>query len=114
VHRGEFLDIIVRRNNVNKTKLAEKAGYDRTTYYYHIKQHDLDYAILNAYGKHIPYDFTLDFPEMLKEYSIGNQPIHTLEGMKKDRDFWKEEYTKQYQENQRLKEEIESLKKQKK
>ncbi|GAA4778537.1 hypothetical protein GCM10023231_01390 [Olivibacter ginsenosidimutans] len=51
---------------------------------------------------------------MLNEYSIGNQPIHTLEGMKKDRDFWKEEYTKQYQENQWLKEEIEALKKQKK
>ncbi|MEH6305246.1 hypothetical protein RYH73_06305 [Olivibacter sp. CPCC 100613] len=111
MHRGEFLDVIVRRNNVNKTKLAEKAGYDRTTYYYHIKQPDLDFAILNAYGKHIPYDFSINFPEMLSEFPLGNAPINTFEGMKKDRDFWKEEYTKQYQENKTLKEELEKLRK---
>lgn len=108
MHRGEFLDLIVRKNNVNKTKLAERAGYDRTTYYYHIKQPELDFSILNAYGKHIPYDFSINFPEILHEYPLDT--INSFEGMKKDRDFWKEEYTKLYRENQILKDEIGKLK----
>lgn len=110
VHRGEFLDIVVRRMNLNKTKLAEKAGYDRTTYYFHIKQPNLDFRILKAYGDKMPYNFAKDFPEMLNEFPETYFPIDTFEGMRKDRDFWRDEYGRVLKENKVLREEIEVLK----
>lgn len=111
MHRGEFLDIIVRRKNLNKTKLAAKVGYDRTTYYFHIKQSDLDFKILKAYGDQIPYNFAKDFPEILNEIPESEFPIDSFEGMKKDRDFWRDEFGRVLKENIALKEELKILKK---
>lgn len=91
-HRGEILNKIVTQLNVNKTKLAERIGYDRTTYYSHIKKADLDFAILWAYGKAIPYDFTKEFPEMRKYIPEDDIEIRSFEDMKLDRDKWREKY----------------------
>lgn len=91
-HRGEVLNNVVTRLNVNKTKLAERIGYDRTTYYSHIKKEELDFAILWAYGKAIPYDFTREFPEMETHIPESNKQIRTFEEMKIDRDKWREKY----------------------
>ncbi|WP_257666773.1 hypothetical protein [Parapedobacter tibetensis] len=97
--------------NLNKTKLAKSAGFDRTTYYYHIKQPNLDFSILKAYGDKMPYNFAKDLPEMLNEFPETDFPIDTFEGMKKDRDFWRDEYGRLLKENNKLHEEIENLKK---
>jgi len=91
-HRGEVLNRVVTRLKVNKTKLAERIGYDRTTYYSHIKKEDLDFAILWAYGKAIPYDFTREFPEMETYILEDNKEIRNFEEMKTDRDKWREKY----------------------
>lgn len=109
MHRGELLDIVVRRKNLNKTKLAEKVGYDRTTYYFHIKQYNLDFRILKAYGDQIPYNFATDLPEMLNEIPESDFPIDTFEGMKKDRDFWRDEFGRVHKENKALKEDLQTL-----
>ncbi len=110
MHRGEFLDLVVLRMNLNKTKLAEKVGYDRTTYYFHIKQPNLDFRILKAYGDKMPYNFAKDFPEMLSMFPETDFPIDTFEGMEKDRDFWRNEFGRVLKENNALREENETLK----
>lgn len=91
-HRGEVLNKIVTQLNISKTKLVKRVGYDRTTYYSHIKKEDLDYAILWAYGKAIPYDFTKDFPEMKEHIPEYTKEITDFEEMKADRDKWKDKY----------------------
>ena len=92
VHRGEVLNRIVTLYNVNVTKLAERAGYDRTSYYSHIKKEDLRFEILAAYGRAIPYDFTKDIPEMSAYVIENDQEIKEFEEMKADRDKWKDKY----------------------
>lgn len=110
MHRGEYLDKIVRLKGKNITKLLPNVGYDRTTYYKHIKDRDLPFRILKQYGDVIPYDFSKDFPEMLEEIPVSQFEINTFEGMQKDRDFWRDEYGRILKENKTLREENENLK----
>ncbi len=46
--------------------VAKKADYSRAAYYKHIKNSDLEFHVLIAYGKALQYDFTDEFPEMPK------------------------------------------------
>ncbi|MCY4778564.1 hypothetical protein ORI89_02800 [Sphingobacterium sp. UT-1RO-CII-1] len=91
-HRGEFLSKIVTRMGSNVGKLMERMGYHRTTYYTHIKQADLDYSILAQYTNAIPYDFTLEFPE-LKNYLFEKQNnTQSITEIQLDRDKWRTKY----------------------
>lgn len=91
-HRGEVLSRVVTQNNVNITKLLERIGYERTSYYSHIKKSNLDFSILLLYGKAIPYDFTNDFPEMKNHIPGYHKEISDFEEMKLDRNKWKDKY----------------------
>lgn len=72
--------------------MVDRVGYDRSTYYSHIKREDLSYSILWAYGKAIPYDFTKEFPDMKNHIPELNREITDFEEMKADRNKWKEKY----------------------
>jgi len=91
-HRGEVLSMVITQLNVNRTKLAKRMGYDRSSYYTHIKKPDLDYSILWSYGKAIPYDFTKEFPEMSSYIPEINKEINNLQEMRIDRDKWRDKY----------------------
>lgn len=96
IHRGQLLANVVKDSGLNKTALARKAGYSRSSYYKHIEDPDLGYHILFAYGKALKHDFTEDLPEMPKylmeepeeEYS---QQV-TLKEAIKQRDYWKDKF----------------------
>ena len=92
IHRGEVLSRIVTLYNVNVTRLAIRVGYNRTTYYSHIKKENLRFEVLAAYGRAIPYDFTKDIPEMSAYVLENDQEIKEFEAMKADRDKWKDKY----------------------
>jgi hypothetical protein len=65
-HRGEILQAVVDNSGLSVTAVAERTGYSRSTYYYHILDPDLPFEILQKYGKALNYDFTADFPDMSK------------------------------------------------
>ncbi|TQM50325.1 hypothetical protein BDE36_2068 [Arcticibacter tournemirensis] len=107
MHRGELLGKIITKKGLVKSKVAAEAGFDRTTYYYHIKQANLDYTILEKYGRVIGYDFTTDLPEMQSFIHRAGPEITTLEEMEKDRNKWKEKYYELLEEYHELKKQAE-------
>ncbi len=96
LHRGQLLEDAVKASRLKKEEVAAKAGYQRTSYYKHIREPDLPYHILTAYGKAIKHDFTEFLPDMPK-YMIEeadsqyNQPA-TLEDARRQIDYWKTKY----------------------
>ena len=94
IHRGQAL--AAAAGSLNKTAIAIKAGYSRSSYYNHIENKDLSFHILTAYGKAMKYDFTVEFPEMPKylvedpEEKYGKTP--TLEEAIKLIQYWKDKY----------------------
>lgn len=49
--------------------VAKRAGYEVNTLYSHFKKPDLTDAIMVRYGKAIPYDFSIQFPELSKYFN---------------------------------------------
>jgi len=64
--RGQVLAAAVGASGLNIEDVAKKADYSRAAYYKHIKNSDLEFHVLIAYGKALHYDFTDEFPEMPK------------------------------------------------
>jgi hypothetical protein len=63
-HRGEILQQVVEASGMSVSKVTERAGYSRSSYYYHILDPELPFEIMQKYGKAMKYDFKADFPEM--------------------------------------------------
>ncbi|MGK9124572.1 hypothetical protein M1D52_10635 [Olivibacter sp. SA151] len=53
--------------DTNET-IAKRAGYEVNTLYAHFKKADLSDAIMVRYGKAIPYDFSIPYPELAKYF----------------------------------------------
>jgi len=64
--RGKILASVIERYGVNKTVLAAKAGYSRSSYYKHIENPNLSYHIISKYGIALNHDFTKEFIDMPK------------------------------------------------
>jgi len=96
IHRGQLLEDVVKASGIKKEKVAEKAGYQRTSYYKHIKEPELPYHILTSYGKAINYDFTELLPEMPKyifqEPEESYNKTLTLDEARNQIDYWKGKY----------------------
>ncbi|HEU4472865.1 MAG TPA: hypothetical protein VFR58_17345 [Flavisolibacter sp.] len=96
IHRGQLLEDVVKASGIKKEKVALKAGYQRTSYYKHIKEPELPYHILAAYGKAIKYDFTELFPEMPKYLFQEPEEAYnkelTLDEARSQIDYWKNKY----------------------
>ena len=113
IHRGQVLSAVVEASNLNKTDVAEKAGYSRSSYYNHIEDKNLPYHILAAYGKAIKYDFTEEFPEMPKylfeDPAENYNKAPTIEEITQSRDYWKDKYVELLEKYNKLIEERLSL-----
>ena len=96
VHRGEVLRAAVNNSGVSITVAAKRAGYSRSSYYNHVLDPELDFSILNDYGKAIRYDFSIDFPEMEKfvveSDSEGYRTPNTLDQAIKEVEKWRQKY----------------------
>lgn len=96
LHRGQLLKDAANASRLKKEEIAGKAGYQRTSYYKHIREPELSYYILAAYGKALKYDFTEFLPDMPK-YMIEEPDAHyshelTLDEARKQVDYWKGKY----------------------
>jgi hypothetical protein len=96
LHHGQLLEEAVKACRLKKEEVAAKAGYQRASYYKHIKEPDLPYHILAAYGKAIKYDFTELLPEMPKYIIEEPEGTYTSqlsqEEARKQIDYWRSKY----------------------
>lgn len=106
-HRGQILANAVQNSKYTRTAAAERARYDRSTYYTHIKKANLSFAILERYGKAINYNFRDDIPEMdpyvIEEYTeVFNEDTKDPKELTRQRDYWKRKYYEQLERNNKL------------
>lgn len=96
IHRGEVLQAIVKRSNKNVSEIVKLAGYSRASYYNHISNPDLPFDILEIYGRTLNYDFSVEFPEMIKYVAFLEPSLEygnvTIDSLKKEIDRWKDKY----------------------
>ncbi|HBW80061.1 hypothetical protein ACR784_23710 [Sphingobacterium multivorum] len=62
--RGLALYIAVSLSTDTNESIAQRAGYKSNTLYNHFKKEFLSDSIMIKYGKAIPHDFSIDFPEL--------------------------------------------------
>jgi predicted DNA-binding transcriptional regulator AlpA len=94
LHRGEVLNAVVKRSNYTISQVVKKTGYSRASFYNHIQNKDLPFEILERYGNAVGYDFSEEFPEMVR-YVAFKEPdaeYDTIDLLKKDRDRWRYKY----------------------
>jgi len=91
-HKGEYLNELVRKKGIKIKVLTEAAGFDRSTFYNHIKRRNLPFGILSKYGQVLNHDFAELFPEMNTEANTSLQPAMSYDEVVQDRDIWKEKY----------------------
>ena len=108
-HRGEILQAAIASSGLSVIAAADRAGYSRSAYYYHIMDPELSFEILHKYGRAIHYDFRNDFPEM--SYLIleddGEKYVKptNLEQALREIERWKEKYYSLLEKYQKLIEE---------
>ena len=95
-HRGEVLQNAVIESGLSITSLVKRVGYSRSSYYNHILDSQLDFGILEQYGKVLKHDFSINFPEMNNQLlqedpEEYNRPV-TIEQAIKTAERWKEKY----------------------
>jgi len=65
LHRGHLLKELVEANGISITKLVDRVGVSRSSYYNHIEEPELDFDILFDYGKVLNINFTDYFSDLL-------------------------------------------------
>jgi hypothetical protein len=91
-HKGEYLNELVRKKGIKIKVLTAAAGYDRSSFYNHIKEPNLSFGILIRYGKVLNHDFAEEFPEMKADRKNNVAPPMSYDELETDRDNWKEKY----------------------
>ncbi len=94
IHRGEILQAVVKRSDLNISQIVKRTGYSRSSYYNHIAIVDLAFEILESYGKVLHYDFSEEFPEMIRYVSFEEPDVEykNVDQLKKERDRWRDKY----------------------
>jgi len=72
-HKGEILEMAVRKGPYTVKTLANKLGISRATLYNKFRDHNVDYGFLLRVGDAICYDFKKDFPELKTTIAIPRQ-----------------------------------------
>jgi hypothetical protein len=82
-HRGEILEIAIRKGPYSIKNLAEKLQISRNTLYNRFKEPDLDYSFILQVGDLIYHNFKTDFPELKTTVPIQpnqhNQELRQIE-----------------------------------
>lgn len=90
-----------------------RMGYNRTSFYNHIKEENLDIEIIREYAKALPHDFSADFPEMINYQVEEPEPEHYETMSPKDlvrlAKTWKDKFFVVLEENRNLRIQIDEL-----
>lgn len=60
-HRGEIVEVVVRKSGFSLKKLSERLGISRNTLYNRFREPELSYGFIRAVGNIIHYNFEIDF-----------------------------------------------------
>lgn len=107
VDRGAILHAVAKRSIKTITKIVADAGYEKSSFYVHIRRPDLSLDILFKYGKSIPHNFDIEIPEMgeyLKYNGITKPEDEkpTYEALFKEKENWKDKYYSLLEEHTRI------------
>lgn len=89
IDRGKLLQEKVSKSGISVKVITNRAGYQRPTYYTHVRKADLSFDILEKYGRALNYDFSIDIPEM-KEYFKSRNP--NISNDINSAEYWKNKY----------------------
>ena len=94
IHRGEVLNAVVKRSGLKVSDVTKRAGYSRASFYNHISIPDLSYDILDVYGRVLNYDFSEEFPEMIKYVAFMEPTVEygNSDQLRKEINRWKDKY----------------------
>ena len=96
IHRGAILHKVAKRNKKTILQITTDAGYEKSSFFKHIKQKDLPFYILHKYAIAVPYDFGIEIPEMAiysaKNGIIEEQKQQSYEDLRNEKDKWKDKY----------------------
>ena len=90
MHKGEIIDIAVRRSGYPLTKVAQWLRISRATLYKRFSERNLSNEFILQVGKAINYDFSIDFPElgedrrvidMLKKRNVKREVIISTQSL---------------------------------
>jgi hypothetical protein len=105
-HRGSLLETVVKETGANITRMVQRMGIARGTYYNHKNDPNLSFEQLAEYGRVLKYDFAQDLPEMrkyiLEEPEVPYTTPKTIKEAIEQRDYWRERYYKKVEEYNRL------------
>jgi hypothetical protein len=90
LHRGEIIEKVIRESGYSITTIAQKLGKSRRWMYLLFDNPTVHIDLILQIGKIIYHDFSLEFPEIIKNQSILNEP--SVSYQKTDDNFWKEKY----------------------
>jgi len=91
VHMGETLELIIRRNELNLSELAQEVGVDRRTFYYWFKKSVLKESTIDKISRVIKSE---DVSNSLKRNIIDPcfEPTPRLTINKDGDEYWKDKY----------------------
>ncbi len=94
IHRGNVLKAVVKRSDLHISQIVKRMGYSRSSYYIHIADAELAFEILERYGKVLNYDFSEEFPEMIKyiSFEVPEADSKNVDQLAKERDRWRDKY----------------------
>ncbi|SMG15748.1 hypothetical protein [Sphingobacterium psychroaquaticum] len=107
IHRGAILHRIAKLHKKSIVQISKDAGVDQSTFYYHKEQEDLSFEILYKYAIAMDYFFSTELPEFsewLKENNLlpSDEAQLSIEGLLKERDYWKDKYYSLLEEHNNL------------
>jgi AcrR family transcriptional regulator len=91
VHMGATLELIIRKNELNLSELAQEVGVDRRTFYYWFKKSVLKESTIDKISRVIRSE---DVANSLKRGIIEPcfEPSVTLTANKNGDEYWKDKY----------------------
>lgn len=72
-HKGKIVEEAIKKSGYQIKALAERLGIARNTLYARLRGGVLDDAFIEKVGKVIHYDFSIDFPEMVRHRENANR-----------------------------------------
>lgn len=111
VHRGKILHAAAKRGTKTIVRIACEAGYEKSSFYMHIKQAQLPLDILFKYRKAIPHQFEMEIPEMsvYLDQNLIKKAIEkksTYEELQLEKDFWRDKFYMLLEEHHKLLKEL--------
>lgn len=98
-HRGQIVEMVIRREGYSISELARLAKVNRRSVYYWFNQQYLKAEIIYQIGIYIKHDFSVEFPHIFKSDDFKHLStfsnlniIKDISQKHPDAEYWKNKY----------------------